>query len=240
VCRERGLWFHVDAAYGGAAVLADDLRPLLAGVEQADSVTVDAHKWLYTPTSAGCLIVRDGELLGRSFAVSPSYVYEEADRTGRGVNPAFLGLEFSRDFRALKVWLSLLIHGSNAYGRRISHDVALARYLAAQIEERPDFELAAPPSLSICCFRYRPADLGPGSASADYLDRLNERLLTELQLDGRVFPSNAVIRGRFALRACIVNFRTEAGDLDRLLDVTAELGEALDRRLRTGAMHAAP
>ena len=231
-----GLWFHVDAAYGGPAVLADDLRPLLAGIERADSVTLDAHKWLYAAAPAGCIIARDERHLAESFAVHASYIYEDKERTGRGVNAASLSPTFSRGFDALKVWVALLAHGRNAFARRIAHDAELARYLGAQVEARPDFELVTPVSLSICCFRYRPADLPANEAAQTYLDHLNERLLTELQLDGRVFPSNAVVHGRFALRACITNIRTEADDLDSLLDVAAELGERLDTELRPDSL----
>lgn len=221
IASEHGAWFHVDAAYGGPAVLADDLRPLFAGIEHADSITLDPHKWLSTPLGSGCVLVRDVQSLSGSFGVYASYVHEDED-VDRGVNLGFMGPQFSRGFDALKVWVSLLAHGRAAYGRRISHDVALTRYLAGRVEEHPDFELLAS-GLSICCFRYRPEGLDDDA----YLDRLNERLMTALQLDGRVFPSNAIVRGRFCLRTCIVNFRTEAEDLDRVLEVAAELGEGL-------------
>ena len=232
VCERFGLWFHVDAAYGGPAVLADDLRPLLAGVEHADSVTVDAHKWLYAAAPAGCILAREERHLAESFAVDASYLYEDKERTSRGAHAAGISPTFSRGFDVLKVWVALLAHGRSAFARRIAHDAALARYLGEQVEARPDFELAAPVSLSICCFRYRPPDLPHDETVATYVDRLNERLLTELQLDGRVLPSNAVVHGRFALRACITNIRTEAEDLDALLDIAAELGERLDDVLR--------
>jgi glutamate/tyrosine decarboxylase-like PLP-dependent enzyme len=221
IASEHWIWFHVDAAYGGPAVLADDLRPLFAGIERADSITLDPHKWLSTPLGSGCVLVRDLQKLADSFGVSASYVHEE-DVASRGDNLGFLGPQFSRGFDALKVWVSLLAHGRAAYARRISHDVELTRYLAKRVEEHPEFELVAT-GLSICCFRYRLK----GVADEDYLDRLNERLMTELQLDGRVYPSNAIVHGRFCLRTCIVNFRTEAEDLDRLLEVAAELGSKL-------------
>lgn len=226
IASDRGLWFHVDAAYGGLAVLVDDLRPLFAGIERADSITLDPHKWLSTPLGSGCILVRDAERLADSFSVYASYVHEEED-VSRGENLCYLGPQFSRGFDALKVWVSLLAHGRAAYADRIAHDVALTRYLASRVQEHPRFELVAA-GLSICCFRYRPAEV----RDDDYLDRLNERLLTELQLDGRVFPSNAIVNGRFCLRTCIVNFRTEADDLDLVLEVAAELGAKLDGELR--------
>ena len=221
VAARHGMWLHVDAAYGGAAALADDLRPLLAGIERADSIAIDPHKWLYTPQSGGCILVRDLAALGRAFHADASYIWLD-ESVRQGVDLAMFGPQFSRGFAALKVWLSLLAHGSAAYGRRISHDAALARYLAELVEEHPDFELMVPPRLSICCFRYRPAAWGEGEAA---LDRVNERLLTALQTDGRSYCSNAVIAGRFGLRACIVNVRTEAPDVERLLAVAAELGD---------------
>ena len=222
---------RVDAAYGGAAALADDLRPLLAGIERADSIAIDPHKWLYTPQSGGCILVRDLAALGRAFHADASYIWLD-ESVRQGVDLAMFGPQFSRGFAALKVWLSLLAHGSAAYGRRISHDAALARYLAELVEEHPDFELMVPPRLSICCFRYRPAAWGEGEAA---LDRVNERLLTALQTDGRSYCSNAVIAGRFGLRACIVNVRTEAPDVERRLAFPPRrraVAEAADRQSR--------
>lgn len=239
VCAEEGLWFHVDGAYGGPAVLADDLRPLFAGIERADSIAFDPHKWLYTPHSGGCVLMRDFQHLADSFAVHATYVHQDKERTGRGIDFTDLGPQFSRGFQALKVWVSLLAHGRKAYAARISHDAALARYLGDRAGERPEFELIAPVVLSICCFRYVPEDLPEGPGREEYLSTLNERVMTEIQLDGRVFCSNAVLGDRFVLRACIVNFRTEAEDMDALLDVAAELGSKLDEELRPEALRAA-
>ena len=226
VAREHGAWLHVDAAYGGAVALSDELRGLLDGADRADSIVIDPHKWLYTPQSAGCVLVRDFGALSRSFHVDATYIWlDEAARDG--IDFAMHGPQFSRGFAALKVWVSLLAHGRAAYGRRIAHDVALARYLGALVEEHPDFTLMAEPSLSICCFRYTPRDWDAGEEA---LDRLNERLMTAIHADGRVYCSNAIIGGRFGLRACIVNFRTEAEDVERLLAVAAELGEVEQQR----------
>lgn len=220
VADRAGAWLHVDAAYGGAAAISDALRPLLHGSERADSITFDAHKWLYAPLTSAFVLVRDGSLLNRSFSAQASYVEQDRDRADRGVDLGFEGLQLSRDFAALRVWVGLLAHGRAAYARRIEHDVALTRWLADCIDDDPVLELACPPSLSICCFRYSPA----GVEDPAYLDRLNTRVMTELQLDGRVFPSNAVVAGRAAIRSCIVGYRTEAGHLQRLLDLTREIG----------------
>jgi aromatic-L-amino-acid decarboxylase len=234
ICRDEGLWFHVDGAYGGPAMLADDLRPQFAGIERADSIAFDPHKWLYTPHAGGCVVVRDFDLLRRSFDVFASYVEQDKDATGHGIDLGRRGPNFSRSFWSLKVWVSLLAHGRSAYARRISHDAALARYLGERVQARPDFELAAPVGLSITCFRYVP----PGLSGVDddrreaYLSQLNQQLMTRIQLDGRVFCSNAVLDGRSVLRTCVVNYRTEADDMDMVLNVAAELGAALDAELR--------
>ena len=235
VCADEGLWLHVDAAYGGPAMLADDLRPQLAGIERADSVAFDPHKWLYTPHSGGCLLVRDMEVLRESFDAYAAYTVQDKDATGHGIDLGRYGPSFSRGFWSLRVWVSLLAHGRDAYARRISHDAALARYLGARVEERDDFELCAPVGLSIACFRFVPPGL-PADLDADareaYLSALNQRIMTGIQLDGRVFCSNAILEGRFTLRVCIVNFRTEADEMDLVLDVAAELGTQLDREMR--------
>src|ERR671913_44610 len=223
LAREHGAWFHVDAAYGGALVLSDALRPLLAGTEDADSIAVDPHKWMYTPQSAGCVLLRDFGHLSRSFHADASYIWlDEAAR--HGIDFAMHGPQFSRGFAALKVWVSLLAHGRAAYARRIEHDVALAAYLGELVAERDEWELMCPPRLSICCFRHRPA---AWAGTEEELDRHNERLMTAIHADGRAYCSNAVIDCRFGLRACIVNFRTEAEDVERLLDVAEELAGAL-------------
>jgi len=163
-----------------------------------------------------------------SFQVYAAYVHQDREHTGAGVSFGELGPQYSRGFQAFKLWVSLLAHGTRAYGARISHDAALARYMGARVEQRPEFELATPVALSICCFRYLP----PAGGDEEYLSALNERIMTELQLDGRVYISNAVLDGRFVLRACIVNHRTEADDADAVLDVAAELGARIDRELR--------
>ena len=236
VCRDEDLWLHVDAAYGGPAVLAPELRPRLAGIERADSIAFDAHKWLYTPHSGGITLVRDFDHLSESFSIDAAYTREDKERTGTGVDFMELGPQFSRSFYGFKVWLSLLAYGTRAYATRIAHDAELARYLAAEAERRPDFEPMAPVTLSIACFRYVPPDLPDGEGREEYLDALNERLVPEIQLDGRAFCSNAVLRGRYVLRACIVNFRTEADEVDLLLDVASELGAKLDAEMRPTAL----
>jgi aromatic-L-amino-acid/L-tryptophan decarboxylase len=236
VAKRYSLWFHVDAAYGGSAVFSDDLRPLFAGIELADSITFDPHKWMYTPHSGGCLVVRDLNRLGGSFSFHANYHYQDLELTGRGLDFAMLGPQFSRGFQAFKVWVSLLAHGRKAYSRRIAHDTRLAQYMGQRVQQRSELELAAPVALSICCFRHVPPDLPAAEGREEYLNRLNERLLAEVQMDGRVFCSNAIRHGKFTLRMCIVNFRTEAKHIDQLLDVTVELGNRLDAEMRPAAL----
>jgi glutamate/tyrosine decarboxylase-like PLP-dependent enzyme len=174
------------------------------------------------------IVVRDMQSLADAFAIEPSYVHDDKELTGRGVDLYTLGPQFSRGFHALKIWVSLLAHGWAAYERRIAHDVALATYLYESAADHPELEaIGPPPELSIACFRYVPRELRGDSSAEPYLNRLNERLMAELQLGGRVFPSNAVVDGRFALRACIVNFRTEAVDVDALIAEAVETGASL-------------
>jgi glutamate/tyrosine decarboxylase-like PLP-dependent enzyme len=228
VCAEHGLWMHVDGAYGGVAALTAPLRARFRGIERADSIALDPHKWLYTPLSGGALVVRDMRCLADAFSIHPTYTHEDKELTGRGEDLYALGPQFSRGFHALKIWVSLLAHGWDAYERRIAHDVALAQYLHERVAANPELETMGPePSLSIACFRYVPSELRDRPDRNDYLDQLNERLMAELQMGGRVYPSNAIIGGRFALRACIVNFRTEAPDIDALVSSTLELGRKL-------------
>lgn len=236
VCAQEGLWLHVDAAYGGPAVLTEDLRPLFAGIERADSIAFDPHKWLYTPHSGGCVLVRDMTDQIMSFVVAPSYIHLDQEHAGQGLDFAAMGPQFSRSFQALKVWVSLLAHGRRAYAARISHDAELARYMGARVQEHLELALAAPVGLSICCFRYIPPGLPEGPDRDAYLSDLNDHLMSHIQEDGRAFCSNAYLDGKWALRACIVNFRTEAADVDALLDAAVELGRALDAEIRPEAL----
>ena len=233
VCASEELWLHVDGAYGGIAALTDELRPRFRGIERADSVALDPHKWLYTPHSGGALLVRDRRHLAHAFSVSPSYVHEDKELTRRGLDFYAHSPNFSRGFHALKIWVSLLAHGWSAYQRRIGHDVALAQSLFDRAAAHEELETIGPrPELSIACFRYVPPELRGDAGAESYLNALNERLMAELQLGGRVFPSNAVIDGRFAIRACIVNFRTELADIDALVDESVARGRRLHQEPR--------
>lgn len=232
ICKREKLWFHVDGAYGALAMLAPRHAPKFAGIEHADSVAFDPHKWLYTPHSGGFVVVRDLQHLASAFSLKPTYVREDKERTGNGLDVSMLGPQFSRGFAALKIYVSLLAHGRDAYARRIAHDCDLARYLDERVRQHPELESMANVTLSIACFRYVPRDLAGIVDREAYLDRLNETLMAEVQMDGRAFCSNAVLGERYALRACIVNFRTEVSDIDTLLSVVVELGRRLHDEVR--------
>jgi aromatic-L-amino-acid/L-tryptophan decarboxylase len=228
LCREFDLWFHVDGAYGGVAAALPDAPAALAALREADSVAVDPHKWLYAPLEAGCALVRDPQKLRDAFAYHPPY-YHFGDEA---INYFDLGPQNSRGFRALKVWLALQQVGREGYVQMIAEDIRLAGELFAQIPQFPELE-AFTQSLSIATFRFVPADLDSRSAEIEsYLDQLNRELLTRLQNGGEAYLSNAIVNGRFALRACIVNFRTSAADVHALLPLVVRIGRDVDAELR--------
>src|SRR5690606_755901 len=214
LCRERGIWFHVDAAYGGFAVLSPEAPPELRALRLADSVAVDPHKWLYAPIEAGCTLVRDAERLRSAFAYHPPYYHFSVE----ALNYVDYGPQNTRGFRALKVWLGLRHAGRDGALRMIGDDIRLSERLYANVQREPALE-AMTQQLSITTFRFVPEDLGPvtgdGAASA-YLDELNRALLARIQESGEAFVSNAIVGGRYALRACVVNMNTRASDMDAL------------------------
>jgi len=227
VCRARRVWFHVDGAYGAFAAAVPDASADLRALSEADSVAVDPHKWLYAPLEAGCAIVRDTGALRRAFAYHPPYYHFDE----QALNFVEHGPQNSRGFRALKVWLALRHAGAAGYRRMIADDIALARRLADAAARHPDLEVVTQ-SLSITTFRYVPRDLRGGPADEDYLNRLNAALLDALQRGGDLFVSNAVIHGRYALRACIVNFHTTAADVDAVPSIVAAHGARIDAHMR--------
>ncbi|MHB1033425.1 MAG: pyridoxal phosphate-dependent decarboxylase family protein [Pirellulales bacterium] len=228
ICRDQGLWFHVDGAFGAWAAISQTSRGLVCGLELADSMGVDLHKWLYLPFEAGCALVRDAECHRQTFAVAPAYL--TAARRGILAEPmvfADLGLDLSRSFKALKVWMSFKVHGVGAFGRLIEQNIQQARYLAAIIEQTPDMECLAPVSLNIVCFRFRPAGY-----DEQVLDALNDEILCQLQESGTAVTSGTRISGRFAIRVAITNHRSRRADFDLLVNAVRELGRRLieDRR----------
>jgi glutamate/tyrosine decarboxylase-like PLP-dependent enzyme len=226
LCRRESLWFHADGAYGAMAVLSRELAPLFAGLERADSIAADPHKWLYVPYEAGAALVREPGRLAATFRKFPEYL--ASDRESPFPGPAWFaerGVELSRGFKALKVWMGIEVHGTRAYARAIENDVALARFLSREVDRRPDFERMADPVLSIADFRYRPA-AGAALSEGD-LDRLNRRIINRLVGTGSFFLAPTILKGRTAMRACIVNFRTTKEDLTFLLDEAARVGKEL-------------
>jgi aromatic-L-amino-acid/L-tryptophan decarboxylase len=229
LCREQGVWFHVDGAYGGFAAAVPDASADLRALSDADSLAVDPHKWLYAPLEAGCALVRDGEALRRAFSYHPPYYHFEEKAT----NYVDFGPQNSRGFRALKVWLALRQAGASGYRRMIGDDIALSRAMADAVAAHPELELVTQ-DLSITTFRFVPADLRGNESQAvrDYVDSLNRALLDALQHGGEVFVSNAVISGRYVLRACIVNFHTSLDDVRAVPDIVVRAGRPIDQKLR--------
>ena len=221
VCRRQDVWFHVDGAYGAMAARVPGAPEDLLAMSDADSVAVDPHKWLYAPVEAGCVLVRRLDDLRRTFSYHPSYYHFDQEVT----NYYEYGPQNSRGFRALKVWLALRQVGRSGYLQMIGDDMRLAKYLHELVRQHPDFE-AMTQHLSITTFRYVPQDLrvAPGEDREDDLRRLNEDLLSRIERSGQAFLSNAVVGGKFALRACIVNFRTSREDIESLLPLFTRLG----------------
>src|SRR5256714_13294179 len=230
--QERDLWFHVDGAYGALGALAHEKRALFHGIARADSVSLDPHKWLYAPVDCGCLLFRDAARVQGAWtqhAADYIKVYEERDAESF----AFwdYGIELSRRFRALKIWLMLRYYGSRKVSGAITDDCCMAQYFAERVEASEDFELLAPVELSICCFRYVPVEFAREFQAAndeeraslnEKLDELNAHIMHTVQRGGLAYLSNATLRARFALRACITNFRTTRADIDSTLEIIRE------------------
>jgi aromatic-L-amino-acid/L-tryptophan decarboxylase len=231
LCREHGVWFHVDGAYGGFAAAVPDAPAELGGLADADSIAIDPHKWLYAPLEAGCALVRDPETLRTAFAYHPPYYHFEE----RATNYVDYGPQNSRGFRALKVWLALKHAGAAAYRATIADDIRLSKLMADAIARHPELELATQ-DLSITTFRYIPQDLRASEGEPQverHLDALNRALLDRLQRGGELFVSNAVVAGRYLLRACIVNFHTSKADVEAVPDIVVRVGKIVDAELRS-------
>jgi glutamate/tyrosine decarboxylase-like PLP-dependent enzyme len=242
LCREENLWLHVDGAVGALARIAPSVAAILDGLGRADSVAFDFHKWLYVPYEAGCVLVRDEAAHRRTFAV-PSAAYLSAIPRGLGgpsLRAGDLGLQLSRGFKALKVWMSLREAGVARYREAIEANLSLARALERRVREAPDLELAHPSDLAIVCFRYRPsgstelsevpdpAETVVADGKETYADRVNREILMTLHERGIAAPSHTVLRNRFYLRCAITNHRTRTADLDTLLDAVRQLGHSLE------------
>jgi len=237
VAREFELWFHVDGAYGAPGNLDPRKRRLFAGLERADSVSLDPHKWLYVPLDAGCLLFRDPVAVRAAFTTGEAdYIKVHEEDAGEAFAFWDYGMELSRRFRALKIWMTLRYYGTRRIAAAISDDNSMADYLAESVEQADDFELLAPVELSICCFRYLPPNLvaklkaSPANEKQveSELDELNTRIMLTVQRGGQAYVSNVTIRGKFALRACITNFRTTRADIDYTLEIIRQTAKQVE------------
>ncbi len=230
LCQEFGVWFHVDGAYGGFAAALPEVPGELHGLSLADSVAVDPHKWLYAPLEAGCALVRDQDALRAAFAYHPPYYHFDE----RATNFVDYGPQNSRGFRALKVWLALRQVGAAGYRTMIADDIRLSQAMADAVGRHAELQLVTQ-GLSIATFRYVPRDLRTQigeDAVERHLEALNRELLDRLQHGGEAFVSNAIVGGRYALRACIVNFHTTREDVEAVPGIVARIGRAVDAELR--------
>lgn len=233
LCAEHRVWLHIDGAYGAPAVLTEDYRWMAETFARADSMSLDPHKWLFAPADAGCVLVRDDETARRAFMLASEYT--EVAQTDPVERYAFFdhGFEMSRRFRGLKVWAILKTRGTAGLRSAIGHDIALRRYLDERIAAEPRLEALAS-ELSIACFRYRPAGMSgeraAGETSREILNEINRSILETLVEEGGCYLSPTTLEGRYALRVCIVNFRTRREDIDFLVDEILRIGDGLDRQ----------
>jgi glutamate/tyrosine decarboxylase-like PLP-dependent enzyme len=222
LCHEYGIWFHVDGAIGAIAMLSDTVRPLLVGIERADSIALDLHKWMHVPFEAGCVLIRDEKAHRDTFSLIPEYL-EKAER-GLAAGPVSFseyGIQLSRSFRALKIWMMMKQHGSKKLGRMISRNVDQAQYLGRLIEKTAHLELIAPIGLDIVCYRYN-----PGAMDLQALNQINRKILIELQEQGIAAPSYTTLNGRYCIRVAIANHRSRYEDFDILIEHTIRIGQS--------------
>ncbi len=239
LCREEDIWLHVDGAYGAPAACLPEAPGDLRCLSLADSIAVDPHKWLYCPIEAACVLTRHESALRSAFSFHPDY-YRFDESQLYATNYYEIGMQNSRGFKALKVWLALRRAGLQGYRDSIRDDIRRAETLFTKVDEHAELE-ARSINLSIACFRYVPRDIAadaPGAAT--YLNELNKALLQELQSGGRLFLSNAVVGGIYLLRACVVNFRTRDEDIEAIPGIVAALGRRLDRAMRPADLSSDP
>ncbi|HET8623535.1 MAG TPA: pyridoxal-dependent decarboxylase [Gemmatimonadales bacterium] len=233
LCAKERIWLHVDGAFGALAALVPEYAERTRGMTRADSVAFDLHKWMYMPFEAGCVLVRDAEAHRRTFSVFPDYL----KRSTRGVAGGDIwlseyGIQLTRGFRALKVWMSLKEHGIERYARLVRQNIEQARYLAGLVTAAPDLELMAPVPLNIVCFRWTK----PG-VDDETLDAINQEVLLRLHESGVAVPSNALLGGRYALRVAITNHRSRREDFELLVREVRRLGSDVEAGQRAGAGH---
>jgi aromatic-L-amino-acid decarboxylase len=228
LCEREGLWFHVDGAIGAVAVLAENVKEQLSGIERADSIALDLHKWMHIPFEAGCALVRHEAAHRKTFSLTPEYL--EHDTRGLAAGQLWFsdyGLQLSRQFRALKVWMSIKEHGVDRFGRMMARNVEQAHYLGQLIEKEQNMELLAPIGLDIVCFRFN-----PGGLDDETLNALNKEILIQLQEQGICAPSYTTLHDRYCLRVAIANHRSVQDDFDVLVEETVQIGQKLTAQFR--------
>ena len=232
VCKTYNLWFHIDGAYGMPAATVPTLRNMFEGVEEADSIALDPHKWLYSPLEAGCTLVKEPRHLTDTYSSHPEY-YNFSRNEGEGWHNYYeYGLQNSRGFRALKVWMTLQQVGKSGYSKMIEEDIELSKLMFDLARNHPELE-SVTQNLSIATFRYIPADFNSHEEDGEkYLNALNEALLNHLQQGGELFLSNAIVKGKYCLRACIVNFRTSMADIEEVINIVVRDGRKMHESLR--------
>jgi aromatic-L-amino-acid/L-tryptophan decarboxylase len=232
ICKVYDLWFHIDGAYGMPAAVVPEQQDLFAGLKEADSIALDPHKWLYSPLEAGCTLVKNPKHLIQTYSSHPEYYNFGKSNEETVVNFYECGLQNSRGFRALKVWMALQQVGREGYIKMIREDIELSKYFFAQANHHPELE-AVTQNLSITTLRYVPVDFENDSEGKEmYLNTLNEVLLNQLQRGGEVFLSNAVVNGKYCLRGCIVNFRTSKKDIEAIVDIIVREGKRVHKKLQ--------
>lgn len=231
VCKAYDLWFHVDGAYGIPAAVIPELKTIFEGIEEADSIALDPHKWLYSPLEAGCTLVKNPEHLLETFSSHPVYYNFNIDGEIPARNYYEYGLQNSRGFRALKVWLALQQVGRSGYIKMIREDIRLSKLFFDLAGKHPELE-AVSQNLSITTLRYVPPGYHYSDDKEAYLNLLNETLLNELQKGGELFLSNALVAGKYCLRGCIVNFRTSQKDIEDIVEIIAREGKRIHQRLQ--------
>lgn len=224
VCRREGLWFHVDGCIGALIRIAPAHHGLVDGIEAADSMALDPHKWLHTPFEAGCALVRDAARHFATFNLHPAYLEEKARGVAAGEFLADYGFDLSRGFKALKVWMALKEHGVEKFGRLIDQNIAQAAYLAGRVMAHPKLELMAPAPINIVCFRYVVA-----GADEDRQKAVNTEIMLRIQEQGLAVPTDTTVHGRHCLRVAIANHRTQTADLDLLVDAVVRIGQEVER-----------
>lgn len=221
LCAREKLWFHIDGAIGAVAALADNVKDQLVGLDRADSIALDLHKWMHVPFEAGCALVKDRSAHRDAFSVNPEYLAREVRGIAAGSEWfSNYGVELSRSFRALKVWMSLKEQGAERYGRMMARNVEQARYLGSLIKQESILQLMAPIGLDIVCFRYQPEGW-----SEAVLEAVNKEILAELQEQGIAAPSYTTLKGRYCLRVAIANHRSKQEDFDLLIREVLRLGK---------------